>query len=268
MGIISAILGVFAGYVRHLRDRLQTELNERIKLQAALIQSEKMVALGSMAAGMAHELNNPLGVIKGYALLLEEKSQLDPAGRQRLAKLLKGVDRMERVLRQLNILGRSETKESTKPFDLNELIRETVAFTDEKLKTTGIQPRLELDADAPIVLGYPMIMESVFHNLIANSHDAFQTGDAADTREIRITTSIVVDEVHVIYEDTAGGMTEDVHEKAFDPFFTTKEVGLGTGLGLSIVRAAVDQHGGRVLLANEPGSGVRFDMRFPIAPQR
>ncbi|MGK5089397.1 response regulator [Bdellovibrionota bacterium FG-2] len=261
---------------------LQTAERERERLKGQLYHSAKQASVGTLAAGIAHELNNPLAVVVAYveqflAALKEPLSGPRDNGKSAtmapdkleeiegyLSMIAKSTTRMNLIVN--NLLAYAHQSESTvwREVDVNEVIRSSLLFLKGSFEKNHIASPFVLGSDLPPVWGDTGQLESVFTNLMANSRDAFET--VKDDREKQVTLSSARSakgDVLIVYEDNAGGMTAETLQRVFDPFFTTKEVGKGTGLGMSVTFGVVENHKGTISVESEFGKGTKFTLTFP-----
>lgn len=246
-----------------IREKLENELSAS---NNRLIQASKMASLGEMAASVAHECNNPLSIIKGFASLAQNDATMQHKTRDLLGRVVMATNRMAKIVDHLRIFSRQSSEKDWRSIAINKVVDDALILLEQQLKNKNITIKLALDKNLPKILGDSTQLESVLINLIGNSRDAFE--DLLDTREriIKISTSLVGDSVILIFEDNAGGMNESTLEKIFDPFVTTKEANKGTGLGLSITFGIVKQHGGEINCSSREGQGTTFTLNFPRAP--
>lgn len=240
------------------------ELNKQLGLRLA--HAGKLASIGTLASGVAHELNNPLAAIKGYVELICQRNDLHENAREKLGKVIKQIARMTSTINHLRKLSQdTSNKERTLMsfldpiFESHELLRSKLEF--EKIKVI-LPPR---DITIPIV-GDPVRLESVFQNLFTNSIDAFIERNIGESRTIEI--SIEEESrglICISYVDNAGGIPAEILEKIFDPFFTTKQIGTGTGLGMSISHQVIQDHGGKISVTSQDGGKTRFEIALPLA---
>ncbi|CBE67556.1 MAG: HAMP domain-containing protein [Candidatus Methylomirabilis oxygeniifera] len=252
-----------------LHSEMERKVEERTETlretQAQLIQSGKLAAVGTLAAGVAHELNQPLMIIRGYAqeLLTDERVASEEI-RDDLRRIEAQTTRMAAIINHLRDFSR-ESKGRREVTDLNRLVREALAFLGQQLKAHDVVVVQELDPALPTVWVDPLQIEQVLLNLITNARDAMEsTGMGA----ITIRTDVVSgSRVALSVTDTGPGIPEEIRTRIFDPFFTTKEVGKGTGLGLSICHGIIEEHGGALIMESSvaDGRGARFTMILPQA---
>jgi PAS domain S-box-containing protein len=236
---------------------------------AQLINHEKMASVGQMAAGVAHEINTPLGIILGYTQLMMD----DFAPESETCSSLRVVERQTRVCRRIvaDLLKFSRQAESAKSeIDLNTIIQEVLAVTEHTLNINGIKVIRSFTPDLATTYGDPEKLQQVFINLFNNAQFAMAAGG-----ELTITTDGNEREVLISVRDTGCGIPEEHKNKIFDPFFTTKDVGQGTGLGLSVTYGIVQEHGGSISVESPPAGvqpegepgGTVFTIRLPLSRQ-
>ncbi|HET6519532.1 MAG TPA: PAS domain S-box protein, partial [Geminicoccaceae bacterium] len=244
-----------------LTERKQAE-TEIARQRAALHQRDKMSALGSLLAGVAHELNNPLSVVVGQSLLLEETSA-DPKVKQRAAKVRQAADRCARIVKTFLAMVRQRAPERA-PVDLNALVRDSLELVAYALRTGDVRVRRELAPDLPPLWGDADQLNQVVANLLANAQQALL--ERPGERELVVRTSADPDgrSLRLEVADNGPGVPEALRPRIFEPFFTTKPEGIGTGIGLSVCRNIVEAHGGRIALAGRPGGGAVFAVTLPI----
>jgi signal transduction histidine kinase/CheY-like chemotaxis protein len=233
-------------------------------IQSKLLQTEKMAALGQLVSGIAHELNNPLTSIQGYAQLLATRRSASDrnadAGRISLE-----AARAARIVKNLLLFSR-EAKPERRAVNLNEVIERTVALRAYELKMENIIVDLFFDTAMPQALADAAQLQQVVLNLIVNAEQAIQQGRQQGGAHGRIhirTRRLAGDRVALEISDDGPGIPAEIASRIFDPFFTTKPVGVGTGLGLSIVYGIVQEHGGEVSAENQPGHGAKLSVELP-----
>jgi PAS domain S-box-containing protein len=227
------------------------------KTQEQLLQSEKMSAVGQLIAGVAHELNNPLTAILGYAQLLESEG-LNTRAQDYVSKLFKQAQRTHRVVQNLLSFARQRKPERSE-VDVRKVLEETLALRDYDLKINNIRVELELPSKPALVVADPHQLEQVFLNIINNSVDAIlETGRSG---KLKIHVSYLGGLVCTQFSDDGAGIKDP--KRIFDPFYTTKNIGKGTGLGLSICYGIVKEHGGDITANNAPEGGAVIEVRLP-----
>jgi PAS domain S-box-containing protein len=227
------------------------------KTQEQLLQSEKMSAVGQLIAGVAHELNNPLTAILGYAQLLETEG-LNTRAQDYVSKLFKQAQRTHRVVQNLLSFAR-QRKPQRDEVDMRKVLDETLALRDYDLKINNITVERDLPSEPALVVADPHQIEQVFLNIINNSVDAIQ--ETGRTGKIKIRITCVGGHVCTQFSDDGAGIKDP--KRIFDPFYTTKSVGKGTGLGLSICYGIVKEHGGDITANNAPEGGAIIEVRLP-----
>jgi len=233
-----------------------------------------MATLGEMSAGVAHELNQPLSVIKTAASFLKKKIDREQPVRPDILQTLveemdKQVDRASNIITHLRQFGR-KTDIRKVEVQLNDCIRGTFTVLGRQLEVHGIKVELELDDSIPLIKGDRNRLEQVFLNLIMNARDALdekEANAAGDPVEkvLRIRSYLEGNAVVATVTDSGVGMSEAVREKVFEPFYTTKPVGKGTGLGLSISFGIVRDYDGTIEVESKQGRGTTFRLSFPAA---
>ena len=251
-------VGELTDAFNRMMDELQ-EASDREKVQRTqLAHTEKMAAVGTLAAGVAHEVNNPLSGV----LACIENLRADPedvAMRERYLELIEdGLKRIERtVTNLLNFARRRELRPA--PTSLNHNLRHVVELVGYQLRKRGVDVQLDLDADGANVMADHFQMEQLFLNLILNALQAMPDGGTLSLTTHRGPGHTVVTEV----VDTGNGIDPSIRDRIFDPFFTTRDVGEGTGLGLSVSDTIVRAHGGTIEVESEPGAGSVFRVILP-----
>ncbi len=228
---------------------------ERERLRAALARGEQLATVGALAAGVAHEINNPLTTILGYANLMLEDKQADHPDRERLSLVADEARRVQGIVRTLLDHARVETAPPRREaVDVNALVERTVALVGPTLKKRRLEVKVAVGEALPRPTGDPLRLEQVLVNLAQNAAQAMEPGG-----ELAIRTAALGDgRVEIAVADTGPGIPQDLLGRIFDPFFTTKGPGVGTGLGLAIAQRIVLDHGGRIEVESELGRGSTF----------
>jgi signal transduction histidine kinase len=269
-GILSSVISNADQYqrsqetVRQLRQtqqELQTRIEAQLEAERKLIQAEKLAAVGEMAAGIAHELNNPLTTVTGFTELVLDEIAEDAQSRPDLELILKEAKRARNVVRRLLDFSRRSESERTR-VDINELMNDVLSLTGHLMHTSGVQLDVELGKNLPWVSVDRNQMKQVFLNLFHNALQAMPTGGelfiktGARQRGGRkwVTASI---------KDTGAGISSENLERVFEPFFTTRSGDGGTGLGLSVSYGIVSDHGGEIEVSSEVGKGTNFNVWLP-----
>ena len=241
----------------------RTQLTEA---QSMLIQSNKLASLGEMTAGLAHEINQPLGVIQGRMeitrQLLADGQPLDllKLG-DNLDKIEAEIDRATKIIRHLRLFSRQDLLGELEEIDVGWLIDQSLVLQADTLRVEGIAIERQLAAELPKIRCDYIQLEQVLTNLIANARDALL---GSDEKIITIKAYRQAASLCIEVQDTGMGISEAYIDKVFDPFFTTKPVGEGTGLGLSISYGIVHEAGGRLTLQSQPAQGSTFTITLPI----
>jgi signal transduction histidine kinase len=258
---LATMFGTILG-IGVLADLEAAERQKVAMLTASVIQADKLAALGTLAAGVAHELNNPLGVISSRVelmLLDADVHHLPAQVRDDLVVLQRHARRVAQIAQGLLSFARQSPRDR-RHVDLNELVEATLVLLEESLTREGITVRHVLEPDLPHVFGDANALQQVLVNLLTNARDAIEeVGDI----EIRTTASADRSDVTLLVRDTGPGVRADVLPRIFDPFFTTKRE--GTGLGLSISYGIVRDHHGTIDVDSRPGGGTTFVLTFPAA---
>jgi two-component system NtrC family sensor kinase len=282
-----------------LYEQLTHSFEELKQSQDLLVRQEKLASLGRLAAGVAHELNNPLSAVAGFAEALQrhvgEGAREDDRRfgdcREYLGMIQSEVSRAAAIVRRLLDFAR-QREPAFGPVDVGQVMREAVAFVERQARLANRQIRMEPVGDGAIVRGDSQMLHQVLLNLLTNALDAVEGGGEITVTARRTGIGRLVDPsmsqpgreparvdastnrpldgsadwVEIVVSDTGAGIAAEDLSKIFDPFFTTKEVGKGTGLGLAICQSIVEQHGGRIEVASRgPGHGTTVSVRLPLA---
>ncbi len=252
-------------------DRKYAEVHRK-KLEEQLYQAQKMEAVGTLAGGLAHDLNSMLGVIMGYGGMLETRTAEQSKERYFVQEILTACRRAKDLILRLNTFSRPSV-EQQEPVCLYELVRESIQLL-YPLFPASISLSVTSDHDENLIEGDASKLQQVITNLCLNARDAMKAGSgciALSVNEIEIGANMAVQHhvepgqyIRLRVEDSGEGIEAQYLEKIFDPFFTTKEVGKGTGLGLSVVYGIVKSHHGFIIVESIPGKGTIFDLCFPM----
>lgn len=240
---------------------LEEDRTERIRLEASLAQSEKLAAVGQLAAGVAHEINNPLTAVIANAQLLQRSLPPDSDLQESVDLIVIAGGRAAQVVRNLLDFARKE-QYRLEPTDINETIRKALSLVQHEILSRSITLTFTPEEGFPRILASGDHLQGVWLNLLLNALDAFE----GKPGEITITTHRQDDGIQVVFDDDGKGISPEFLPRIFEPFFTTKSPGRGTGLGLSVCHQIIKQHGGTILVDSKPGKGTTFTVVLPITP--
>ncbi|MBW2646937.1 MAG: response regulator [Deltaproteobacteria bacterium] len=241
------------------------EAKFRAKMGQQMIAAERLASLGTLAAGVAHEINNPLAIMKesaGWMMLLLKKTELAAMPRKQdfemaLNKIEKSIERVRRITHQL--LGAARKSDSAlSEVDLRDLVDEAVQLVHREAANKDIEIMQVMDSSAAIIQSYPYQLRQIMINLLTNAIHATGSGG-----KITIMLEDNGDEVSLTVSDTGEGISEENLERIFEPFFTTKSPGEGTGLGLFVTRGIIEKMGGTIDVESRPGHGSSFRIKMP-----
>lgn len=239
---------------------MEQDITEKHLLEANLIHSEKLATIGQLAAGVAHEINNPLAAIIANAQLLERSLDDDDSDNREMLSLISTAgDRASRVVRNLLDIARADRK-SGDTHDLNSIIIEIVSLVQYKYRANGINLGLDLSQEMPPIAMRKDHIEGVLINLIMNAIDAVEGGAR---QEVRVQSTFQDGAFHITVIDNGRGITEQDLAHIFEPFYTTKGPGRGTGLGLSICQKIIKEYNGSISVETAPGQGSSFHVIVP-----
>ena len=241
--------------------RLLQEADRRLAEQ--LRQTEKLVALGELVAGVAHEVNNPLTGISAFAEILLEEGLANEEQTESVRLIRKEAARAGRVIRDLLVFAR-KAGPSHGPVSLNVVVEQTLRLRAYGLRASGVEVQLELDHEIPLMEGDEAKLQQVVLNLVVNAEHALLR---VAERRLRLRTCRRDESIVLEVTDTGEGMAPEIARRIFEPFFTTKPEGTGTGLGLSVSYGIVRAHGGALSVESAPGAGSTFRLVFPVVRQ-
>ena len=245
---------------------LQEALLDLSRTRDQLLQSEKLASLGVMAAGIAHELNNPLAIIQGMAHLIMRDKKATENTHQKARKILESSHRMQKIIEQMRLSGMESVAEDWETVQINDILSEAMESHEEKLNRAGISYRFSAGKGLPIIHAHSIKLHNVFQNLLNNSIQAFSEGSEEADKLITITTEVkAANGVTITFADNAKGIPPEHLGKIFDPFFTTRDAGQGSGLGLYIAYKIIKEHKGQINVASEEGQGTRLTIWLPEA---
>ena len=242
---------------------VMTDVTDAAVLQAKLMHTEKMAAVGQLVSGVAHEVNNPLAAILGFTDLLLENSDVPESAKDELRVILQEAQRTKVIIQSLLSFARQKP-EQREALQINSVLRQTLKLRAYDFSNHGVEVIEQFEEDLPAIVGDVHQLQQVFLNIVNNAYDAVQ--ETGRPGRIEIQTSHANGQVEIRFRDTGPGI-EDV-DRIFEPFFTTKEVGKGTGLGLSICYGIVRAHLGDIFCENNAGGdGSTFIVRLPVAAE-
>jgi PAS domain S-box-containing protein len=249
------------GFFHDLRETLEIEA-ELERTNAQLLQAEKMSSIGELAAGVAHQLNNPLSGITLFTQLVMEEYTLPEEAVKGLNRILNNANRCRSIVNELLTFAR-KTDNEIHPQDIKEILSQTLSLVEDQALFQNITIHKDFDEPIPLVPVDVQKIKHVFMNIILNAADAIEgTGSLS----LSCWVSPKKDKVFVEIADTGPGIPDDMLLKIFDPFFTTKEPGKGTGLGLSLAYRIVEEHGGKIYAESTVGSGTAFVIELLLSP--
>lgn len=266
----SGVAGKFSVSLSPMRDEagsvtsiilVLTDITDSAVLRDKLLHAEKMAAVGQLVSGVAHEVNNPLTAILGFADLLMENPDLPETARKDLRVILQEAQRTKQIVQNLLSFARQMPPQRN-AVQLNGILHRTVQLRSYDFTSHGVDVVENLDENLPEVIGDAQQLQQVFLNILNNAYDAVH--EVGRPGRIEIMSTKANESAEVSFRDNGNGISHP--DKIFDPFFTTKEVGKGTGLGLSICYGIVKEHGGEILCHNNVGGqGATFIVRLPAA---
>jgi PAS domain S-box-containing protein len=248
---------------------IKLDVTHRKALEAQLRESQKMEAIGTLAGGVAHEINNPINGIMNYAQLVADKLPADSRLQQHLAGILKETHRVSQIVRNLLSFARQD-KTGRSPANLNDIVNSALTLIQTVIRHDQITLELDVPPDLPQMECRSQQLEQVLMNLLTNARDALNEKYPAydEDKIIRVSVRRFGQDgapwLRTTVEDHGNGIPAEIAGRVFDPFYTTKPAGKGTGLGLSISYGIIEEHGGRLHFETEPGCGTRFHMDLPV----
>jgi two-component system NtrC family sensor kinase len=232
--------------------------DEKEKLQIQLQHVERLAFVGELSAGIAHELNEPLGRVLGFAQLIKKAGSLNAQQSEDLERIIKASLYSREIIKKLMIFSRQMPQQITS-VNLNDIVHNILYFIDVRFQSRGIRIIKQLDPSLPVILADEVQISQVLVNLITNSVHAMPMGG-----KISVMTKKKGNQVYLIVKDTGTGMTPEIRNKIFEPFFTTKPVGQGTGLGLAVVQGIVNSHNGKILVSSTVNKGTKIEIQLPV----
>ncbi len=257
--------GMLQGRVESADKELKQANQELREKQKQLVHAEKLASLGALAAGVAHEINNPLGTISLYAQMTTDELNEDQEDvRENMDIILKHANRAGQIVKNLLAYAR-DTELEMRKVKANAVLKDVLAMTAHQAELQQVAVAIKLADDVPVIVGDQDKLRQVFLNIVINALQAMPDGG-----QLSVTSCTSSDEsaLQVKIKDTGCGIPPEHVGKIFDPFFTTKETGKGTGLGLSVSYGIIEQHHGLLAVESQPGEGTTFTITFPAAPGR
>lgn len=237
--------------------RSSVEENSK-KLEMQLQHSKRLAFVGELSAGIAHELNEPLGRILGFAQLVKKNGGLSEQQDSDMDRIIKASLYTREIIKKLMIFSRQMPRQINW-VNLNSIVSSILYFIDVRFQSRGIKIVEKLDPKLPDIQADSVQLSQVLVNLITNAIHAMAEGG-----KITVMTKQINHHVCLIVSDTGSGMTHDVKGKIFEPFYSTKPVGQGTGLGLSVVQGIIEEHHGKIKVSSTPGKGSKFEVVLPL----
>jgi len=240
------------------------DVTQRKHMEQQLQLAGRLAAVGELAAGVAHELNNPLAAVQGFAQYLAERDSVDEATRGDLRTIFKEAQRATKITGNLLSFARKHAPEK-RFLSINDVLERSLELHAYRMRVNNVEVVQELDPDLPNTMADFHQMQQVFVNVVTNAEQAMT--QERDGGRLVVRTEHVGDVIRISFADDGPGMSSEVLKSVFDPFFTTKEVGKGTGLGLSICYGIVQEHGGQLYAESEPGRGATFVVEIPVVAE-
>ena len=253
-----SLIEAIAREVALIVERKQTE-EDKERLQDQLRHADRLATIGQLSAGVAHELNEPIGSILGFAQLIKKYPELSEQAIQDIEKITKASLHAREVVKKLMLFARQMPPQKTR-VSLNQVIEEGLYFLESRCVKEGIKVARSLSPKLPEVIADHAQMTQVLVNIVVNAIQAMPDGG-----KLTIRTNASDRFISLKVEDTGVGMSEKVLKQIFLPFFTTKEIGQGTGLGLPVVHGIVTSHSGSINVDSKVGQGTKFEIQLPIA---
>lgn len=243
---------------------ISEDITERKELEERVMQSEKMSAVGQLAAGVAHELNNPLAIILGFTQSLLKRRKQDDSDTVPLETIEREAARCKKLVQELLMFSRQKGSSLKELFDLEPVLSSAVSLIETQARIKSVDVRMKNGAEGLKIDGSKNQIEQVLINLANNAIDAMPHGGIL-TIEANPVTKEGETYAEILVADTGEGISEDIQKRIFEPFFTTKEPGKGTGLGLSLVYEIVSDHNGLIKFTSQIGQGTTFNILLPSA---
>jgi len=250
------LIDTLAREIAHIIEMKQTD-EDKGKLQEQLRHADRLATIGQLSAGVAHELNEPIGSILGFAQLIQKDPELSEQTKVDIEKIMRASLHGREVIKKLMLFARQMPAQKTQ-VNLNQVVEDGLYFLESRCSKEGIKVFRELSPSLPDVMADPSQMMQVLVNTVVNAIQAMPNGG-----KLTIKTLSSDKHVFLVVEDTGVGMEKNVIRQIFQPFFTTKDVGMGTGLGLSVVYGIVASHGGSIDVDSRVGQGTQIKIKLP-----
>jgi len=251
------LLNAIAGELSFVVQRKRT-LEEKKRLEEQMLHADRLATIGQLSAGVAHELNEPLANILGFAQLASKSQELMEQTKNDLSKIVKASMHAREVIKKLLVFSR-QTIPTKARVNLNDIVKEAIYFFESRCKKLGIELQVDTDLNMCSMYADGAQLNQILINLLVNAIQATPEGGKLIVRTYHDDGG-----VGLIVEDTGMGIKSEHLDKIFMPFFTTKDVNEGTGLGLAVVHGIVTSHGGKINVESNPGFGTSFNIYFPI----
>jgi two-component system, NtrC family, sensor kinase len=236
------------------------DITSRKQMEVQLLQADKLASLSQLSAGLAHEINNPLGLVIGYTRLILKEADSEAQFFKDLQVVEKHALNCKRIVENLLRFSRA-TCTTKRPVDLNELIREMIAVVENKFTFEKVELVSRLTPDLPPTMADPDKIGQVFMNILMNARQAIEGSGVIAVSSVWDTETRLI---QISFQDSGCGIPPEILQKIFDPFFTTKSIGMGTGLGLAVSYGIIKDHSGEIRAESTPGEGSRFIVDLPI----
>jgi len=253
-----SLINAVARQISFIVERRQAN-DDRLRLQDQLRHADRLATIGQLAAGVSHELNEPLGNILAFAQLAQKQPRLPEQATQDLEKIVTTSLQAREIVKKLMLFAR-QTPPQKKQVNLNTIVEEGLYFLESRCRKNGVSIIRHLSDELPEIIADPSQLNQVLVNLVVNSIQAMPTGGT-----LTITTRACENHIVLGIGDNGLGMSPDVLKQIFIPFFTTKDINEGTGLGLPVVHGIINSHGGTINVESTPGKGSRFEIQLPRA---
>jgi len=255
------LINAVAKQVALIIERKEAE-QDKLKLHAQLRHADRLATIGMLAAGVAHELNEPLGNILGFAQLSKKCPGIPAPAKHDIEKIETASLQARDIIKKLLVFARQRPLKKSR-INLNQVVQDSFYFFSARCAKGGIELVQTLSPNLPEIIADPALLNQVLVNLVVNASQSMPEGG-----KITVSTRSCDKNIYLTIEDTGPGISEEILEKIFVPFFTTKDVGQGTGLGLPVVHGIVTAHGGTIDVDSKVGYGTCFEIRLPIEAQQ